>query len=68
MRYRIIEYQNHFEVQYKWLFWWFDVTQFECDTLGFGGDYVIRFYTRKGADKYIKDQRETKRIISKIYE
>jgi hypothetical protein len=69
MTYRIVKVDNHFEVEYKWLFWWISVKEFFCDTLGFGGEYTIQFTSLDDAKSYIEKQVEIREVVKEyVYE
>jgi len=56
----------HYEVQYKFLFWWITETYFDCSIDGLmSGDYPYEFKTIEEAEIYIKNQ-HTKTEICKI--
>ena len=48
-KYRILQVNNHFFVQKKFLWWWSDIT-IDCDDMAFPLD----FPTREIAEEYIK--------------
>ena len=61
MKYRILKKESSddtwYEVQYKWLCFWFNVTV-EYDT-----DTAKKFYSKELAEKYIRQQEPIKTTI-----
>ena len=66
MTYRVVKVQigdkTHYEIEYKWLFWWFSETDFACSIDGLGADYNISFQTVELAQSWIAQQFEKRTV------